>query len=528
MHRCRPLLDPLESRLVPNQFDLGLVRRDDSVLQLVQAVNALGGSGTRGTLEYFESSYGLEPPRMEGGRTELEFGDVNGDGHLDIVSIGDHGSPFVNSDQHGVMVWFGDGAGRWGVVMTGRFGYGGVALGDANWDGYLDVGYGMHHNYSQGNDLGDQLLEVALGDGTGASWTPWDDGLATNGETYGMFETDFADFDNDGVLDLGSVSFGCCNGLHLYRNQGDGTWAQRFAVPGGNTRNNFLFGDVNGDGNADFASGHAGGTVYFGNGRGDFSLADANLPTPGNIGRVGVTLGDVTGDGRDDLAFVNAARGLSVYTWAGGSWQDLSGSLPATGQFEIAQIADMNVDGHGDLVAYQGGITTVFASDGTGTWRPMATLTWPVQVTGISAMRTGDLDHNGRPDIALVVSERISTFSSRNRFRVFLENSTPAEVSVFPRSPRGGEVFVAGSAHFLDWNAAIPPGTQNAAMTVELSLTGPNGPWKRLAEDLPNSGRLQWWVPPSMSASANCYLRYTLITDAGQAVAVTPRPFTIR
>ncbi|MBU0616761.1 MAG: VCBS repeat-containing protein, partial [Planctomycetes bacterium] len=152
-------------------------------------------------LNYVDRSTGLNTPTMEGGDTELEFGDVDADGNVDIVSIGDHGSPYINSPQHGVMVWFGDGAGNWSVYQNGNFGYGGVALGDVNNDGLMDVGYGMHHNYS-GNDFGNQILEVALGDGTGHNWIPWDNGLATNGETWGMFGTDFADVDNDGDLDL--------------------------------------------------------------------------------------------------------------------------------------------------------------------------------------------------------------------------------------------------------------------------------------------------------------------------------------
>ena len=98
------------------------------------------------SLDYIESSSGLETPEMEGGRTELEMVDVNADGNIDILSIGDHGSPYINTSEHGIMVWFGDGTGNWSVYQNGSFGYGGICVGDVNNDGFMDVGYGMHHN----------------------------------------------------------------------------------------------------------------------------------------------------------------------------------------------------------------------------------------------------------------------------------------------------------------------------------------------------------------------------------------------
>ena len=66
--------------------------------------------GPARALSYVESSTGLRPPAWEEGDTELEMADVNGDGHVDIVSVGDHGNPEVNSDEKGLMVWLGNGA----------------------------------------------------------------------------------------------------------------------------------------------------------------------------------------------------------------------------------------------------------------------------------------------------------------------------------------------------------------------------------------------------------------------------------
>jgi hypothetical protein len=478
-------------------------------------------------LSYVDNSAGLQIPAMEGGDTEIELSDVDGDGHVDLVSIGDHGSPYVNTNEHGIMVWFGDGAGTWSVFQSGNFGYGGVALGDVNNDGLMDAGYGMHHNYS-GVDFGDQLLEVALGDGTGQNWTPWDDGLATNGETWGMFGTDFADVDNDGDLDIGSVSFGCCAGVHVYLNNGDGTWSQSFGFLGGNAGDVFVFADVNGDGLTDFAVTHDAGTVYLGDGAGGFTLADGNLPLP--AWRHGVTLGDVNDDGQHDLAFVNSSGGLAVWTWvAPGTWQNLSGSLPGSGAFDLAQIADMDLDGHGDLMAFapgEPGLIAVYGGDGAGGWQQIASVIAPDSCDS-AAFRAGiDADHNGYPDIAYVAEENCSWPGGTNRPRVFAESSTPSANWVHPKYPRGGEVFMAGSVQFVEWNAAVADAGQTS-MTIELSRSGPSGPWSPIAEDLPDNGRCQWLIPSRSPMATNCRLRYTLSTATGDTTAMTPGPFTI-
>jgi hypothetical protein len=118
------------------------------------------------TLSYQRIINGLDQPDFDEGATDFVFDDINMDGHPDILSVGDHGSPNFNSAQHGILVWFGDGEGNFQHYMNGNFGYGGIAVGDVNNDGFKDVGFGVHHNYSTTN-FGDQLIEVALGDGTG-------------------------------------------------------------------------------------------------------------------------------------------------------------------------------------------------------------------------------------------------------------------------------------------------------------------------------------------------------------------------
>ncbi len=475
-------------------------------------------------LAYVDSSNGLETPGMEGGPSEFEFADVNADGHVDIISIGDHGSPFVNTSEHGVMVWFGDGEGNWSVVQTGNFGYGGLALGDVNNDGLMDIGYGMHHNYA-GEDFGDQLLEVALGDGSGTNWTPWDDGLGENGQSWGMFGVDFADVDNDGDLDIGSVAFGCCDGLHVYLNNNDGSWTHSFGFVAGNSSMEFYFADFNGDGLADFATSHGDGTVFLGDGAGGFANADGNLP--GSSWRPAVSIGDVNNDGSDDLVF-EGDNGVEVFTMTGdGQWQSLSGALASIGDVDLTQTADMDLDGFADIITFTDENINIYGGDGAGVWEQIAAI--PLTDTcGSSAMRAGtDADHNGYPDVVVVAEEDCDFWvGGENRPRFYAENTTPETAFVYPAYPRGGETLVAGSVRFVNWHAGIPPRAGQPTMTIELSINGADGPWSVIASNIPDNGRYQWLLAEDLLATNNAYLRYTLDTDP-PAAAVTPNAFMI-
>ncbi|MBN3035694.1 MAG: VCBS repeat-containing protein [Bacteroidales bacterium] len=481
-----------------------------------------GLSAQHRNLSYIESSSGLGNPQWDGGMTELEFADINADGHNDIITIGDHGSPGINSSEHGIMVYFGDGAGNWTVQMTGDFGYGGIAAGDVNNDGHMDVGYGMHHDYSS-TDLGDQLIEVALGDGTGTSWIPWDDGLATNGEDWGMFGTDFADIDNDGDLDLGSVSFGCCAGVHVYLNLMNGSWVQSFGLLNGNSTERFVFGDINNDSHTDFIVGHSFGAVYFGDGTGSFIPAGGNLPGVGSVGYFGPSLGDIDNDGDKDLAFITTT-GLQVWGWDQdqGLWIDLSGNLPAGNNYEETQLYDMNADGHTDLAAYGNGTFTLWLGDGTGNWTQDAQFT----TTGISDCKAfrvgGDVDHNGYPDI-IMVAEGGSWPSYQNHLKCYRESSVPQNLSVHPILPHGHEVFRQGSVQFLDWLSAVPAGTATQAR-LQFSATGLSGTWLNIADSIPNNGRFQWTVP--MVFSDSCYIKYTIFSTSSEVSALTG-PFSV-
>lgn len=474
-------------------------------------------------LTYNRITSGLTQPQFKSGRTDFAMTDMNLDGHVDILTIGDHGSP--GNDQNGIMIWFGDGQGNFTLQKEGNFGYGGIATGDVNNDGFPDVAYGMHHNYS-GQPFGDQLIEVVLGDGSGTNWSPWDIGLATAGETWGMFGTDLADFNNDGLLDLVSASFGCCNGVHVYLNQGDGNWSHSYAATGGNSDMLVETGDFNNDGFMDFVATVESGLAYFGDGNGGFIITDQGLPLPQGWMLTGVSAADVNGDGADDIAFVNTEGGLDVYTWTSQEslWLSLSGSLPATGSFQFTQLADMNSDGKTDLLAYGSRLLQVWLGDGSGNWELVTSFQTPGQMGNGRALRSGsDLDHNGYPDIVLLTQEG-TWITNKNNLYVYAESTEPMDLWIMSNYPAGGERYYSNSTRMIRWSSQVP-NNQISTVSIYFSSAGPNGPWSVVSEQLPDNGLFQWLIPEV--DSENCFLKYELHAEGHTTSYLMNNPFTI-
>jgi len=483
-------------------------------------------SPVKSNLVYTRVTSGLDVPQFEKGFTDFAFDDINMDGHLDLLSVGDHGSPLFNSDQHGIMVWFGDGQGNFSLHMQGHFGYGGIAVGDVNNDGFKDVGYGIHHNYATTN-FGDQLIEVVLGDGTGMNWTVWDEGLATNGETWGMFGTAFADFNNNGYLDLVSTAFGCCAGLHVYLNQADGTWVPSFGNTGGNSGLMVRVGDINNDGNMDFIANHQQGIAWFGNGNGGFTNNDSGLPT-GTSFR-GIDVADVKNDGGTGLSFVNSSGGVEVYVWDDdiGTWVNFSENLPASGPYQLSQLFDMNSDGFVDVLAYGNRQFQLWLGDGTGNWAPDASFTLTGTPGNARALRVGgDFDNNGYPDLVILSQELSGGWIQfdQSRLYVFFEDSEADSLWVMAHHPKGHEKFHPGSVRFIEWISAVPENIPSM-VKIEISAFGPEGPWWLVADSLPNNGRHQWTVPEI--GSHECYLKLTVQTEENESMHITQLPFTI-
>lgn len=194
----------------------------------------------------------------------------------------------------------------------------------------------------------------------------------------------------------------------------------------------------------------------------------------------------------------------------------MSGSLPTSGPYEATQLADMNMDGYVDLVAFGNATCTVWLGNGSGNWAQTAQFNTPTP-GDYAALTTGlDADHNGYPDIA-IVSEEGTWFNYYNHLRFFKEASTPTSLAIYPIKPGPYKVLYAGSIQIINWTASIPSGYTTPRVTLELSTSGPNGPWQIIATNLPENGRYQWHLSSSLPSTTNAYIKYTISADQGNS-----------
>lgn len=481
-------------------------------------------------LSYTKITSGLNTITFEGGEARFALGDVDGDGDLDIVSIGDHGNPFINSTESGIMVWKNNGNGtNWSHSQSGNFGYGGCALGDLNNDGKTDIAFGMHHT-TTGSGFGSKFLEAALGDGTGNSWTAYDAGLpgVSTGMQWGMFGTALGDMNNDGWLDIASNSFGCCDGIWIYKNNGNGTWSVTDGAYGGNSRKDCALGDFNNDGNLDMATSNDLGQIWKGDGTGKLFSMQTGIPDYASIqSQIYLDVADVNNDGAKDIAIVAPADStfsaftVQVYTYnkSGNSWQNISTGLPASGVMG-AGLADMDMDGNCDLVLWSSNAITIYKGDGTGNWTANGTITTPNNPYFGRSKALGDFDHDGYTDIVYLGDNGSGT----NILNVYLHTVSAPALSILPVTPKGAECFAPGSVQFINWQSSVPVST-TATVKIEFSSTGNGGPWTTVVSSAPNSGIYQWTVPNV--SSTNCFLRFTITNGSSTQVVTSANAFGV-
>jgi hypothetical protein len=367
--------------------------------------------------------------------------DLNGDGNIDVVYIGDDGGY--------AQVYLGNGNGTFNQVRkTGCDASGAsLAIADFNNDGIPDIASILSG--------GDVAVCLGNGDGTFRSLPPLSSGSSLLGQSIIAY-----DLNGDGNMDIavvdinrgGEGDIALASVMAVLYGKGDGTFKPAvdyemifpFGIAEGDLNGDgipdlivagdeqtdplifvflgtstgrfqsaadfrtgvtapkaFAFGDFNGDGNLDLAvtgSQSSNVSILLANGKGGFTPGGtfATGPSP-----IGVVSGDFNGDGKMDLAVVN--NGLDNVSILLGKGDGTFGPAVnfGAGQSPVYVVAgDFNGDGKLDLAVTNaaGNNVSILLGKGNGKFGPPTNFATGVEPEFIAV---GDLNGDGKLDLAV-------------------------------------------------------------------------------------------------------------------------------
>ncbi|GAA2663686.1 hypothetical protein GCM10009864_34940 [Streptomyces lunalinharesii] len=348
------------------------------------------------------------------GSSAVAIGDLNNDGIPDLVTA-------IRTE--GLGVFLGLGGGRFGPVtkyaaprqMSSSF-IRSAVIRDVNGDGHLDVisqdGRGNVALVWRGDGSG------ALGAGAAVQLNP-KPGCDTTGDNpcVARFPNDVAvgDFDEDGKPDLATSNTNT-NNVSVVLGNGDGTFgaATQFGLADGTGPQSIAAADLNRDGHLDLITSNSStGTlsVLRGDGHGGFGTASsvsAGVALPSKL-----KLADVNRDGKPDAVIVapGSPGRVAVLLGDGAGGFSTARVLSAGKNLSSASVSDLNGDGHADLVVSSTGSDEVMVLQGDGTGAFGSPLAFGLN-GGSNPQDTAvaDLDGDRRPDVATANSNSSATF----------------------------------------------------------------------------------------------------------------------
>ena len=243
-------------------------------------------------------------PQQLAGIGDLELGDVDDDGDLDIV-LADWGPGDAGADGAVTQLWLGDGAGGFTDATASN-----MPQVKVSWSWELDLAdvdndYDLDVLVSCKTCTGSFLFH---NDGAG-QFTDASDQLPQFGNNY---EFEPIDLDGDDFVDLITINDGPGNTEHIFLGDGMGgfddatadLWPADANVPGDDNMVAFL--DVDSDGDADFVIAGLFGNddrLILNDGSGHLSLQAGAFAPADSSGSLGIAVADLDGDHKIDVAF---------------------------------------------------------------------------------------------------------------------------------------------------------------------------------------------------------------------------------
>lgn len=340
-----------------------------AVFVLVISLLSLNGCATtsretssmEGSIKITDMSQGL--PREGLWRQTIALSDMDGDGFLDIVTPQQR-KPKEGETMPSIFLWDMK-EGKW---MKGaynfpqvKYGYGGVAVGDVNKDGYPDIVFAAH--------AGDMML-LMNDKNRGFMVSPF-----PLKEEFHSRAVILSDLNGDGWPDIMALSEGPFPrdykpaGILVGISHEAKEWDLKTIGSGID-----LFGDslaagyVTGSGNKDIAIAaltnkkETQKLIWFGDGKGSFTSFEGDFI--GDFLPYIVRIGDVSGDGREEVVYnlsgfgKDAKSKIAVYEWTGEGFREISTGLESKESSIAFDLVELDGDGKKELVIlWEGGIS---------------------------------------------------------------------------------------------------------------------------------------------------------------------------
>lgn len=278
--------------------------------------------------------------------------DITGDGIADLL--------FINNNSAGGYLGFYKGQkedGLWELnliaeipITGGLFASGDLEATDIDGDGDIDV-FAVKHP-GEWTDAG-ATAEIFWYENSNGTWKPHTIGTAPDA----IKDVSFADFDNDGKLDMALLTFDE-HTLSIFKQEDGDSWVRVQFVKNEVLHEGMAVGDLNKDGYPDIV---ATGMIYYNPGP-DLTQTwvEENLDEQwnnqeGDWSRNGTKtfIRDIDGDGQSEIYMGHSERAgypLAVYQRSGDSWSStiIADSIPAC---HTLQVYDFDLDGDFDVLA---------------------------------------------------------------------------------------------------------------------------------------------------------------------------------
>lgn len=313
------------------------------------------------------------------------------------------------------------------------------------------------------------------------------------------------DFNGDCNPDFATANAADLNGVTVRFGNGTGGFPTSATMSGQVDAESIAAGDFNGDGFLDLAVGNVASfqphnnyiQIYLNNGAGVFTLQPATLE--GAISRAqALVAADFNEDGHIDLVApdATASSGVKLYlgngdgTFAAGTHLDVQSPVSSPEAFGL-HAADLNGDGHLDLVSANGATLSWRFGNGNGTFGAPNVFTYPAPQgeTGAVDVTAADIDHDGDLDLATVggnVAAGASVFNNngagvftRTQFSMPQAPANPVSVTLADLDGDGNlDIVTANQSGCTPWgsNLAARPGNGNGTFGAAIPISIGYGP----------------------------------------------------